>query len=78
MQAVENGVAAHLIEGVTWRKSRYSNGAGNCAEVAALPGGGMAIRNSRFPEGPALVYTPGEVAAFFAGVKEGEFDFVID
>jgi hypothetical protein len=37
----------------------------------------MAIRNSRYPDGPALVYTPEEVKAFFAGVKDGEFDHVI-
>lgn len=78
MKGVENGVAANLIPGVIWKKSKYSNGSGNCAEVAALPGGGMAVRNSRYPEGPALVYTRGEVEAFFAGIKEGEFDFVVD
>ncbi|KUM92882.1 hypothetical protein AQI88_29790 [Streptomyces cellostaticus] len=78
MERVENGVAAHLIPGVTWMKSQHSNGAGDCAEVAPLPDGGMAIRNSRFPQGPALIYTRKEVVAFFAGVKDGEFDFVID
>ncbi|MER5546450.1 DUF397 domain-containing protein [Streptomyces sp. NPDC001233] len=78
MQQVENGVEAHLIPGVTWTKSKHSNGAGDCVEVARLPNGGVAIRNSRFPQGPALVYTPREVTVFFAGVRDGEFDFVID
>jgi nitrogen fixation-related uncharacterized protein len=32
------------------------------------------MRNSRYPAGPALVYTRAEVAAFLAGVKSGEFD----
>jgi hypothetical protein len=55
-------------------KSRHSNAEGNCVEVAALAEGGIAMRNSRDPDGPALVYTPAEVAAFLAGAKEGEFD----
>jgi hypothetical protein len=32
------------------------------------------MRNSRDPQGPALVYTKAEVAAFLAGVRNGEFD----
>ncbi|MEW2134935.1 DUF397 domain-containing protein [Streptomyces sp. NPDC005435] len=77
MEQVENGVGAGMIKGVTWRKSRHSGGNGNCVEVASLPGGGVAVRNSRDPEGPALVYTREEVFAFFAGVRDGEFDFMI-
>jgi hypothetical protein len=46
-------------------------------EVAELPDGGIAVRNSRHPGGPALIYTPAEVTAFFAGVKDGEFDYLI-
>ena len=40
-----------------------------------LPGsGGVAIRNSRDRDGPALVYTRDEVAAFLGGVLDGDFD----
>ncbi|KOU76010.1 transcriptional regulator [Streptomyces sp. MMG1533] len=60
-----------------WIKSRRSNAEGNCVEVATLVDGGIAVRNSRFPDGPALVYTPAEVAAFVAGAKEGEFDHLL-
>jgi hypothetical protein len=63
--------------GACWIKSRHSNAEGNCVEVAALAGGGIAFRNSRDPEGPALVYTPVEVAAFLAGAKDGEFDHLV-
>lgn len=77
MQPVGNGVRAGVIEGACWRKSRHSGGNGNCVEVARLPGGRVAVRNSRFPDGPALIYTCEEIAAFFAGVKEGEFDFTL-
>jgi hypothetical protein len=34
----------------------------------------VAVRNSRDPEGPALVFTDAELDAFLAGVKDGDFD----
>jgi hypothetical protein len=42
--------------------------------VLALPEGEVAVRNSRHPSGPALVYTRAEITAFLAGVRNGEFD----
>jgi hypothetical protein len=65
------------LAGVTWQKSAHSNPNGACVEVAMLPDGGVAVRNSRFPSGPALVYTRAEIAAFLAGAKDGEFDHVV-
>lgn len=59
---------------VAWRKSSASNPTGNCVELAALADGGVAVRNSRHPDGPALVYTRAEIAAFLLGVRAGEFD----
>ncbi|MFF9623529.1 DUF397 domain-containing protein [Streptomyces griseosporeus] len=76
MPPVRNGVRASSLD-VRWIKSRYSNAEGNCVEVATLPEGGVALRNSRDPDGPALVYTPAEVAAFLAGAKDGEFDHLL-
>jgi len=72
MQA-KNGVPADQLA-ARWRKSRVSNPSGCCVEVAELAGGVIAVRNSRHPSGPALIYTRAEVAAFLAGVKDGEFD----
>ena len=46
----------------------------SCVEVAALADGRVAVRNSRHPAGPALVYTRAEIAAFPPGAKAGEFD----
>ncbi|MFC0865224.1 DUF397 domain-containing protein [Sphaerimonospora cavernae] len=65
-----------------WRKSTYSNNGGNCVEVAVVsstdgPKSGerlFALRDSKNPDGPALVFTPSEWEAFVAGVKDGEFD----
>ena len=69
-----NGIPADELGGVTWQKSSFSNPNGNCVELAQLPGGGIAMRNSRDPHGPALVYTPAELSAFLEGSKNGEFD----
>ncbi|WP_045700086.1 DUF397 domain-containing protein [Streptomyces rubellomurinus] len=69
-----NGIAATDLTGVVWQKSRHSNSQGNCVEFAALPGGDVAMRNSRFPDGPALIYTRAEIAALLLGAKDGEFD----
>ena len=68
--------AAELPD-VTWRKSRYSSSLGNCVEVATLPEGSVAVRNSRHPDGPVLVYTRAEIDAFVRGAKDGEFDDLI-
>jgi hypothetical protein len=72
-----NGIRATRLRGVTWRKSRYSNPSGNCLELAELPDGSVAIRNSRHPAGPALIYTRAEITAFVLGAKAGEFDAMI-
>jgi Domain of unknown function (DUF397) len=57
-----------------WRKSTASNPSGNCVELAELADGGIAVRNSRHPTGPTLVYTRAEISAFILGVQGGEFD----
>lgn len=77
MEQVDSGAGAGVIQGARWRKSRRSGGNGNCVEVACLSSGQVAMRNSRFPDGPVLVYTREEIAAFLGGVKDGEFDFTI-
>jgi Domain of unknown function (DUF397) len=71
--SVENGVPAGQLE-ATWRKATASNPSGSCVEVSALADGQVAVRNSRHPSGPALIYTRAEIAAFLAGAKAGEFD----
>ena len=71
---IDNGVPADSLPMVVWTKSSWSNPDGNCVEVATLPGGDIAVRNSRDPQGPALVYTPDEIKAFVRGAKTGDFD----
>jgi hypothetical protein len=74
---IKNGVAATDLSDVTWMKSRRSGAQGNCVELARLADGAVAMRNSRDPEGPALIFTPAEITAMFAGVREGEFDHLV-
>lgn len=57
-----------------WVKSSESFSNSNCVEVAGLPDGGIAMRDSKHPDGPVLKFTPGEWAAFLGGVRNGEFD----
>jgi hypothetical protein len=71
---ITNGMSATGLGAVEWRKSTVSNPSGNCVEVAALADGAVAVRNSREPNGAALIYTRAEMAAFLAGVRNGEFD----
>jgi hypothetical protein len=77
MLHIHNGMPATAIPDVVWRKSGRSNPSGNCVEVAELPTGEIAVRNSRYPDGPALVYTPAEIEAFIAGARDGDFDHLI-
>lgn len=72
---IHNGMPASELPVVGgWVKSQYSVG-GNCVELAELAdGAGVAVRNSRDPEGPALIYTRAEIEAFIRGAAAGQFD----
>jgi hypothetical protein len=57
---------------LTWHKAQLSTNNGACVEVASVPGK-IAVRDSKDPGGPVLVYAPEEWSAFLGGVKKGEF-----
>jgi predicted secreted Zn-dependent protease len=56
-----------------WRKSSHSSGNGACVEMAET-GDLIAVRDSKDPAGPKLIFTAPEWEAFTAGVRDGEFD----
>lgn len=58
----------------TWRRSSYSDGqGGSCVEVAHGLPGLVPVRDSKDPEGPALIFTTGSWAAFVSAVRRGAF-----
>src|SRR4029450_13769312 len=73
-----NGMPAGELEGACWWKSGRSSAQGNCIETARLPGHEVAMRNSRHPQGPALIFSQAEVRAFLEGVKDGDFDGLLE
>jgi hypothetical protein len=74
MSSTSNGMPAAELSGARWEKSSRSGPTGgNCVEVARLDDGQVAVRNSRHPSGPALVFTAQEWDAFVDGAKDGEF-----
>jgi hypothetical protein len=74
MGNASNGMPAAEVADARWVKSSRSGPTGgNCVEVARLDDGQVAVRNSRHPSGPALVFTGPEWDAFVGGAKDGEF-----
>jgi hypothetical protein len=50
------------------------NHSGGSVGVAALPDGGVAVRDTKAADGPVLIFTAEEWDAFLRGVEAGEFD----
>ncbi len=58
------------LSSAKWRKSSWSSGdGGTCVEVASNLPGVVAVRDSKNPDGPALVFTPTQWHAFLRGMK---------
>jgi hypothetical protein len=60
---------------LVWRKTSYSNGDGECVEVAPM-NGRIAIRDSKNPSGPLLNYSAAEWRSFLNTAKIGNFDIL--
>ncbi|MFD9461837.1 DUF397 domain-containing protein [Streptomyces sp. NPDC060027] len=60
-----------------WHKPWSGTNGGSCVEAKRLPDGSVALRQSRDPEGPALIYSREEMIAFIDGAKSGQADFLI-
>jgi hypothetical protein len=69
--SASNGGACIEVAEV-WRKSSYSGGnGGNCVEVARTPPAAIAVRDSKDPDGPKLIFTPQDWSAFTQTVRTG-------
>lgn len=67
----EEGVAA--LSGATWRKSSASTANGDCVEVALLPAGGIAVRDSKDKAGAMLRFGQDAWQQFLHEVRLGSF-----
>ncbi|MER7582515.1 DUF397 domain-containing protein [Kitasatospora sp. NPDC097691] len=56
-----------------WFKSSYSNNGGNCVEVATAFPGVIPVRDSKDPNGPALLFAAEAWVSFVVAVRSGEF-----
>lgn len=68
------GATTCELTAASWRKSTYSGGdGGQCIEVAHDVPGHVPVRDSKDPEGPALVFSTDAWRSFIAGVRAGDF-----
>ncbi|MFF3004909.1 DUF397 domain-containing protein [Kitasatospora sp. NPDC057940] len=58
-----------------WFKSSYSSNGGECVEVAGnlVAEGAVPVRDSKDPEGPALMFPASAWSSFVSAVRSGEF-----
>ena len=76
--AVYNGMPAGELGELDWRLAVGRAGqAGSGVELARLPDGQIAVRNSADPDGPALIYTRAEIEALIGGAQDGDFDALL-
>ncbi|MDQ0813752.1 hypothetical protein QFZ63_005466 [Streptomyces sp. B3I7] len=72
--SVYNGMPALDLGEQGWESPWSGPNGGQCVQTKQLSDGRVAVRQSTDPAGPALIYTPQEMAAFVAGVKRGLAD----
>jgi hypothetical protein len=67
-------VAAPDLTTAQWRTSSFSGNNGTCVQIAALPNGRIAVRNSNHPEDGIILSTRTEINAWITRIKTGELD----
>jgi Domain of unknown function (DUF397) len=67
-------VAAPDLTTAQWRTSSFSGNNGTCVQIATLPNGRIAVRNSNHPEDGIILSTHTEINAWITRIKTGELD----
>ena len=62
------------MDDLAWRISSFSADQGACVQLAPLPDGRVAVRNSNHPDAGTVFFTRREMDAWVKGAKAGEFD----
>ncbi len=73
MEIEAKGLRVNLNRAQWFKSTRSGPNCDNCVEVAFV-GEAIAVRASKNPAGPALIFTTAEWDAFVGGAKDGEFD----
>jgi Domain of unknown function (DUF397) len=61
------------IRRAEWSKSSYSSANGQCIQVARNLPGVVAVRDSKNPDGPKLIFSPADWQTFVSGMKGQDF-----
>jgi len=77
LTSIYNGMPAGDLTTARWYKSPASSPQGNCVEFLDLPDGQVAMRNSRHPDGPALIFTQDEMSDLIDRLKSGTLDDLV-
>ncbi len=73
MEVEAKGFRVDLTQAQWFKSTRSGPNSDNCVEVAFVEEA-IVVRDSKNPDGPALIFTPAEWDAFVGGAKDGEFD----
>lgn len=67
-------MAAPDLTTARWRTSSFSGNNGTCVQIAALPNGRIALRNSNHPHDAVILFTHAEINTWINRIKTGEYD----
>ncbi|TDB71989.1 DUF397 domain-containing protein [Micromonospora sp. KC723] len=73
MNEIRNTLSARQLADAAWRKSTRSQ-TSNCVEMAPLSAAAVALRDSKDPSGPVLLFNRAGWLGFVSGAKNGQFD----